>query len=123
MKLDVYTEAEHRAMVDGWYAKAGLKWLGPGSPNGWCATGVAAGWLYTTDGNFVFLEDVVTNPEANSYSRNLALEYMFAAACEKAKELGKTRILALISHDGLQSRMASLGFKPMGIHMLLEKTL
>jgi hypothetical protein len=84
---------------------------------------VAVGWLFTTDGDFCIVEGVVTNPDANAYSRNLALQYLSDTAEAKAKELGKKRLVALLSSDGLQSRANAVGYKPLGIHLLLEKEL
>jgi len=58
------------------------------SPTGFIVPGKAAGFIFSTDSNFVIFECFVGNPEITSEERQEALRQIVPAMIQESKEMG-----------------------------------
>lgn len=73
----------------GWFASRGIP-VEPDylSPTGFIVPGKAAGFVFSTDSNFVIFECFVGNPEITSEERQEALRQIVPAMIQESKEMG-----------------------------------
>jgi hypothetical protein len=73
----------------GWFESRGIP-MEPDylSPTGFMVPGKAAGFVFSTDSNFVIFECFVGNPEITSEERQEALRQIVPVMIQEAKEMG-----------------------------------
>jgi hypothetical protein len=122
--LVYYQRGVHEREVMKWHARHQRPWNPDSiSLEGVIVPGVAAGWLYVTNGPVAFIENVVTNPEASSEDRHAALDAIHDWAFKAAKSRGYRRLVALVTHDGLVPRAEAYGYENAGKTTVLVKEL
>ena len=115
LQIRQYT-ADDRPVVEAWVKEFDQNWTLDNVPGlGWVVGDefgdIAAGWLVQTDSKFAVLEGFCVNKHAPGLARHEALNLLVDQTEAAAKELGFTRILAYLQHDGLLKRAIDSGFK------------
>jgi hypothetical protein len=90
MQVVRYVEPEHREMVDAWCRAWEMATFPPGwlPEVGFIAPGVAALWVYRTDSRVLFVENVISSPDAEDADRARALDALTEAVMAYAREMG-----------------------------------
>ncbi len=84
--------------------------------------GVAAGFIYLTDGDLAILEHYVTNPLASSEDRHEALDEITKGLTVIAKRAGKGRVVASVQDAGFLDRsVRDHGFRHLGTFTYIGK--
>lgn len=111
--------------IGSWYNKRGLiPAIGRYLPKiGMIEPGVAAGFLYQTDSTIAWLESFVTNPEASSSERNVALDRITSALIHEAKKLGFTILMVYSRVPSITDRAREFGFCGNAGYTLLSRTI
>jgi len=114
---ELYEKEKHRALIDRWslghkYVTVPEAFL---SKNGVLIRDeqgyVAACWLYSTDSCMCFLENFISDPQAERQRRNAAIDALIEAACGLARGLEFTQVLAIPRFQKLRKRAVEHGFK------------
>jgi hypothetical protein len=119
-----FDEWKHRGQIEEWSKKRGCVWTSSKrSTYGYIVPGVAAGWLYVTDGDFCIAEGLISNPDASSGARHEAFWALQEAFEDRSRQLGKQRIIGLLASDAMQAQAVDKGYKVLGVHLLIQKEL
>lgn len=113
------------ATVNRWYEgheKPGMP-LGALPQYGLIVENVAAGFLFTTDGDFAIIEAYVANPQSEKTQRSEALDRITAGLVEHARAQGFKSVLALSRHPAIEARAQRLGFSAVGTYRMLSLAL
>lgn len=107
---------EDRASVEAWVKEYDQSWSMENVPGlGWVASDsegdVAVGFLVQTDSGFAVLEGFAAKKGASRERRHEALDALRLQCERTARELGYTRILAYLQHDGLLKRAIDSGYR------------
>jgi len=109
--------------INAWYARRGLRTLHERelSQAGFIVPGVAAVFLYGTDSNFAFIENLISNPDRAPGVRKEAIDMLVDATEKEAKALGYDRILFLSEHKQVFDHGKRHGFEFVTILNLYKK--
>lgn len=88
-------------------------------PNGAIVPGIAAAHMYSTDGNFVILENFITNPRTTHAERKEALDIIVAHMLHTARELGFKSAIAFTTHPTVE--YGCRDFQPCGTYQMFSK--
>ena len=91
--------------------------------NGFIVDQVAAVFLYSTDSDFCYLENLVSNPDVDSKIRNEAISKMIEHAFAAASDLNFKFVLAVTDVPAVVARAVTLGAKTETNKTLLTKQL
>jgi hypothetical protein len=115
--VEKYQKEKHRGIIDGWslqhkYVTVPEAFL---STNGVMIRDgqgyIAACWLYSTDSCLCFLENFISDSQAEKQRRNAAIDVLIESACVVARGLGFTQVLAIPRFQKLRKRAAENGFE------------
>lgn len=81
---------------------------------GFIIKGIAAGFLYTTNGDYCILENFVSNPDASPQDRGIALTEITENLIELAKSLKYSYIIAITKVGSIKLRAINNEFKSLG---------
>lgn len=82
--------------------------------NGYIVEGIAAGFLYLTDGGIGLLDCYITNPETDSKTRSNALDALTEALLSCA-HLNRCRLIKCTTKiEAIKKRAERFGFKSVG---------
>lgn len=68
---------------------------------------ICAGWLYSTDSAFSWLEFIVGNPHISHVERGLGLDRLIQGAQARAKELGFKAVFMSVQNQRLIDRLVT----------------
>lgn len=104
------------AEVNAWYRAHGQPIIPPSAfpQTGFISPGVAAGFLYGTDGGFALIEGYVSRPGCGPKKRHAALNEITNALVESAQEQGFTHVVAICRDTAIEKRAARHRFRPIG---------
>ena len=77
--------------------------------NGFIIPGIGAVWIYKTDSDICFIEELYSNPKAESKREHI--DQLIMVAIEAAKEMGFKFIQSVTSHPSIIKRAVLLGAK------------
>jgi hypothetical protein len=80
-------------------------------PVGYIVEGVAAGFLYRTDGGIGILENFITNPQTRYDDRNIALSDITSELILEAEKAGLKMLYAISCIPAVSSRALQHGFE------------
>lgn len=83
--------------------------------------GVAAGFLYKTDGYFAILENFITNPKAGPMKRNDAIYAIFEELLKRAKDFGFEEVYAITNVESVMQRAVNKGFSKVGVYSIYSR--
>jgi len=110
--------------VRAWYEAHGQTYVGHLPEEGWIEPGIAAGFMYKTDGHFAFIEGMITNPTAPSSDRFEAINEIVKRCHKRAQERGFKQIVALMIKPTLAQRaVEDHGYQVVDVVLLLKKDL
>jgi hypothetical protein len=113
MVVERYDEYAHRGMINAWCDAHGLNRF----PYGWLPSAgfivdqMAAMWIYTTDSDVSFLENVISNADADPAQRNVALDLIVDRCILYAREHGASYLVGASRFTAILARAAKHGFK------------
>ena len=90
---------------------------------GFVVQGVAAGFLYKTDSDVVFIENFISNPRAYWEERQNALDQITAALLQHAITKGFNYAMALTQSQAVYERALKFGFSTQGAYQVMNKDL
>ena len=92
----------------GWFEARGIP-MEPDylSPTGFIVPGKAAGFIFSTDSNFVIFECFVGNPEITSEERQQALRQIVPVMIQEAKEMGYKQVYGF----AVSKTMINIGYE------------
>lgn len=107
-----FDPALHLEMIRNWSSDRGL---GPVPPNmlpktGRIIPGVCAIFLYKTDSDIGFLENLISNPRADKKVASQGIDLCISAIEKDAKELGVALLWSTTCISGVVERAERLGF-------------
>ena len=115
---------EDEPEVKAWYEAHGQEYVGHLPEEGWIEPGVAAGFLYKTDGHFAFVEGMITNPKAPARKRYNAMNEIADRCHQTARLRGFKQVFALMLQPILaQNAIEDHGYKVVDAVLLLKKDL
>jgi len=71
---------------------------------------VLAGFLYQTDSDMCFIENVVSNPKAKNKAVSCAVDFLTARFIVTAKDIGKPKVFMFSKTRSITKRAQELGF-------------
>lgn len=115
--IEKYQKEKHQGIIDAWslghnYVTVPEAFL---STNGVLIRDgqgyIAACWLYSTDSCLCFLENFISDDRAEKQRRSTAIDALIGAACDIARGLGFTQVLAIPRFNKLRKRAEVSGFE------------
>jgi hypothetical protein len=107
-----YNNEKHLDSIADWYKarKIGFdkRFL---SPIGSIVEGVAAQFLYRTDGDVCFLENLIANPETTAEQRDEAIDLVVKSNIKLAYQCGYSFLIGTTQLLSVAKRAERLGFK------------
>jgi hypothetical protein len=107
-----FTPSLHLKMIASWYEKRGMgfdeRFL---SPSGSVVEGIAAQFLYKTDGNICFLENLIANPDTDPEERDKAIDDVVKSNIKIAYNCGYNFIIGTTQLLTVAKRAEKLGFR------------
>ena len=111
------------AEINGWYRARGLPHLEPWALpfHGFIETGVAAGFLYSTDSGFAFLDGFISNPGASPIRRARVVAKIVKMLTLDAGRIGFHRVLGIARNDTLGRLVERQGMTAIGKRAMYVK--
>ena len=88
---------------------------------GFIVDGVAAAFLYQTDGGIGLLENYIRNPNIDSASANQALDELTQVLLATSKELGLTKVIGLTKNARIVKRAKQNGMAHVGQYEMIVR--
>lgn len=125
MHVEAYDPTKHREQVDQWCAARKMRPI----PAGWLPStglivdGVAAVWLYRSDSAIIFVEGLISNPDASMITRARATEALLERAGELAAEMGARYVVGTSSHRSILEGATARGWNVVepSVHLLIKE--
>jgi len=120
MDVRAYTDQDYET-VSTWYVERNLNPV----PRRYLPTvgamvpGIACAFMYQTDGQFVILENFITNPRTTHEQRKEALDIIVADMLASAKGLGFGTAIAFTTHPTVE--YGCRDFQPGGDYKMFSK--
>jgi len=113
MEVIPYDRSVHDAMVTRWCSSRGVPatLLDMLPERGFIVPDVAAGFLYQTDSTMALIEGIVANPKADSRIRDDALDQVFFALFDLARDLGFELVWGFSPRPEIETRARRIGFR------------
>lgn len=114
MQAEAWDPSVHVPMVTGWIRArelgedAGDVALLP--PTGLVVGGIAAGFVYMTNGGVAFIDSFMTDPASSKADRSEALDTLMVLLVAQAKELGYAVVIGTTTAQPLADRFHQHGF-------------
>lgn len=110
--------------ISQWYRDRDLQSPSSTLPKiGYIVPGLAAGFLYQTDSDFILLDGFITNPLTDKGERDIALDAITGALLEDAEMLKVKSIVVFTKHPAIEDRAKHWGFSLRGSYMFLSREL
>lgn len=111
--MRAFNVKEDLKQINGWLEARGMPLLCDHSiPNiGMIEDNIACGFVVVTDVGVCFLEGFITNKEADSQHRHMALEKITRWAINWATACGFSKLLVMTSDDSIIGRATEKGFE------------
>lgn len=123
MKTVRFLEADHIEQVNEWCDK----WQMNHMPKGWLPTygaivpGIAAAWLYVSDSDVAWIENIISNPEASDDDRREATDLIVSELERIAKGCGTKYLLGSSTNRSVIDRaIADHGYKARPTFQLMK---
>ena len=87
---------------------------------GFIIPGKAAGFLYQTDSNIAWIENLVASPTLNREERSESIDLIVLAVAEEARRLGFKVLVGFTELDVVMERAQRLGFEYQGKFHLIS---
>lgn len=116
MHIDIYDEAVHGQIIDGWLQARGKMDIISTLPAiGFVAMdngdAIAASFLRHVEGGYCLFDGLVTNPAFPPFKRHLGIEAVVKALIARALELKIKKVLGYSLDEGTLKRSLHHGFK------------
>jgi hypothetical protein len=105
---------DHMEMVNSWCDK----WKMSHFPDGWLPTvgyivpDVAAAWIYISDSNVAWMENVISNPDSDAAARDKSIDDIVRLLESAAKQCGTKWMLGLSDNKDVLARATDVhGFR------------
>lgn len=121
MTVYPYNPLHHEHIVAAWMIKRGLEPIRDLPRIGFIAVDsdyLAAAFLREIEGDYAFLDGLVSNPDMPGIDRNNALDLVVKATLEKAKERGFLGVMAYSKDDSTLKRSEKHGFSRLPFTMI-----
>ena len=118
--MRAYVATDHAVMAQ-WYRAHGLT-APPAEmlpPTGLIAEGLAAGFLYRTDGALCLIDGMISNPSAPLLARARAMHRIVDALLATACAAGLHRVLGFCASSGMARLARTRGFALAGHYTLM----
>lgn len=124
MFVEKYVDEDFEEMCR-WFEKRKLKrpTVEMLSQHGAIVPGVAAGFLYMSDGNFAYIDFYITNPQIDRITRYEALQAITETLIKWAKQMEFNLIMANTQNTFIAQLAMANGFKNLGKYTVLMKEL
>lgn len=83
--------------------------------------GLAAGFLYLSEGNLAFIEGLISMDHVPTMDRSRALDLVTEMLLEDAKRLNVKKVMAYTESQAVLNRAISFGFNYIGEFQILSK--
>jgi hypothetical protein len=111
-----------RVQIEQWYLDQGQELKGAKFPKvGFIAEGVAAGFLYQTDGGFALVEGFITNPDAPMRDRMIGLEMVTELLILEAEKLGVKHLVGMTQRKSIGRLGKRHGFRDLGEYRMFAR--
>jgi hypothetical protein len=121
MKPIRYVREEHFEQIREWLRSREQDIVPKALPeNGFIIPGKAAGFLYRTDSSVAWIENIVAAPGLSREERGEAVDAVFTAIIERARELGFELLVGYTVLDVVVKRAERFGFMRVdgGFHLM-----
>ena len=116
-----YVREEHFEQIRSWLRFRSEDIVPKALPeNGFIVPGKAAGFLYRTDSSVAWIENIVAAPGLSREERSEAVDAVFTAIIERARELGFELLVGYTVLDAVVQRAQRFGFMHVtaGFHLM-----
>lgn len=123
--IEPYSHSEHSGILGRWLSHWNIK-MPPAallSDIGFCANGIAIGFLYTTNSKQAIIDRIATDPNSTKEARDVALSDLLHHLDVVADALGFKLLTIMSRIPAMQDRMLSMGFYKDHEYMLYYKLL
>ncbi len=121
--IEAYKQDEHLPILGRWLANWGItpppKALF--SDIGFCANGIAMGFLFTTNSGSAYIDHIAADPNSAPEARDIALKDLFAHLEAVAESMGYKFLTIMTRIPTMRDRVTSLGFIPGNEYMIYYK--
>lgn len=118
-----YELTDYPTIVE-WAEQYGIEQRETGLPKtGFIVPGVAAGFIYSTDSDCCWIENVIANKDATKDEKDEALDLLVPALLQKAEEMGFRVAYATTNNVNLILKVKEYGGLVRPLQMLLTKIL